>query len=230
MGCTEGGEEDHGRCDRRVHDHSHDPVRGRDHRHPDHDHDPWAGLARDQWSRQIDRQSAEWRSRGGATGDGEDGGAVRHCIAKNDVDGVKPFVYAVEELSGEIHFSDGVVDVGETGGEELHATSISGDREIPLFEIAVLPIEGHVPGAAIGEEVVADVPPEIEGGGGANYVIDEGISQGGVDPENKVGIEFMEMSIGVGREGLFNEVGDAVTEKNKEEEGLPLMIVLVVRV
>lgn len=136
----------------------------------------------------------------------------------------------MEELSGEIHLSDRVVDVGEAGGEELHATGIFGDREITLFEIPVLPIQGHVSGGTIGKEVVPDAPPKIEGGGGTHDVIDEGIGQSGVDPKNEVSIEFAEVGIGVGWEGLFNELGDAIAEKNEEEEGLPLVVVVIVGV
>ena len=43
----------------------------------------------------------------------------------------------MKKLSGEISLGNGVVDVGEAVGEELHATRILGDREVALLEVAV---------------------------------------------------------------------------------------------
>lgn len=66
---------------------------------------------------------------------------------------------AVQELGGEVDLGDGVVNVREPGGEELHPAGILGDRKIPLLQISVLPVQHHVPGSLIAEEVIAGPRP-----------------------------------------------------------------------
>ena len=144
------------------------------------------------------------------------------------MDGVKAFVDAVEELGGEIHLDECVIDVREPSGEQLHAASVLRDGEIPLLEITVLPVEHHVPGSPIGEEVVTDPSPELVRGGGTDDMVSKGIGESGVNPENEMGVKFRGGGVSVGRQWVLDEVGDAVVDQDHEEERLPLMIVVVI--
>lgn len=129
---------------------------------------------------------------------GEDGVEREGLVAENDSDCIQAFVKAVEELRGEVHLEDGVVDVGEAVGEEFHAACVLGDGEVPLFEVAILMIEEHVAGGAVGKEEIMDFLLEGVGGGGAADVVDERVGKGGVDPECDVGVQLEKVGAGVG--------------------------------
>ena len=123
---------------------------------------------------------------------------------QDDADGVE----AMQKLRGKVYLGDRVVDVGKPGGEELHAAGVFGDREIPLLEVAVLPVEHHIPGNLICEEIVHDPRPEGVAGGGTDDMVDEGINESGVDPQSDVSINLAVLGIGIGRGWVLNEVGD----------------------
>ena len=80
------------------------------------------------------------------------------------MDDVEAFVDAVKKLSGEIHFSDGVLDVGQPGGEELHSTSVLGDGEIPMHQVAELGVEDHGATCLVVTEDQVQLGPDVEGG------------------------------------------------------------------
>ena len=105
----------------------------------------------------------------------------------------------MEELGGEIHLGECMIDVREPSAEQLHAASILRDGEIPLLEITVLPVEHHVPGSSIGEEVVTDPSPELVRGGGTDDMVSKGIGESGVNPENEMGVKFRGGGVSVGR-------------------------------
>lgn len=73
-------------------------------------------------------------------------------------------------------------------GEELHAPRVLSHGKIALLEVAILPVEDHEPGSAVGKEEVLDLVPERVGVGGADEVIHHGVGERGVDPEDDVGI------------------------------------------
>jgi hypothetical protein len=50
-------------------------------------------------------------------------------------------------------------------GKHLEAPGVLGDEKITLIQITVLPVELHVLGAAIGEEVVVETALELIRGG-----------------------------------------------------------------
>ena len=94
----------------------------------------------------------------------------------------------------------------------------------------VLPIGHHVPGRPIREEVITDAIPEVIGGGGPYDMIDEVIDEGGVDLENDMGVELKVLGRSIGRWRVVEEVGAAVANQDHQEEGLPLMIIVIGRV
>ena len=151
-------------------------------------------------------------------------------IAENHTYGVKAFVEAVKELGGEVNLGDGVLDVGKAIGKELHGTCVLLDREIALLEVAILPVEDHEPGSTVGEEVITDLGPDGKRGGGADDMIHHGVRESGVDPQGNMSIKLEVGGISVGRRGMLDEMSDAVENKDHEEEGLPLMIIVVSRV
>ncbi|KAE8808862.1 Subtilisin inhibitor 1 [Hordeum vulgare] len=69
-----------------------------------------------------------------------------------------------------------------------------------------------------------------EGGGGADDVIHHRIGESGINPESDMSVEFKVLGGGVGWWRLLNKVGDVVANEHHEEEGFPLMIVLISRV
>ncbi|KAE8769202.1 hypothetical protein D1007_59229 [Hordeum vulgare] len=147
-------------------------------------------------------------------------------VTEDDTNRVHTFVKPMEELGGDIHLGDGVVDVGKAVGEELNAVSILHDGEIALFKVVVLAIEEHEAGGLVGKKEIGDILPEGVGGGGTDNVIGEGIGKGGINPESHMGVELKEVRVGVGWEGLRKEEGDPVSEKHHEKEGFPFVVVV----
>lgn len=113
---------------------------------------------------------------------GKNGVEAESLVAENHVNGVETLGQAMKELRGKIHLGDGMVDVGEAVGKELHATCVLRDREVTLLEVAVLAVEHHEAGDATGEEEVLDLVPDGKGSGGADDVIAHGVRKGGIDP------------------------------------------------
>ncbi|KAM3311280.1 hypothetical protein ACQJBY_031760 [Aegilops geniculata] len=150
---------------------------------------------------------------------GEDGVEGKALVAEDDADGVKPLVKSMKELGGEIHLGNGTIDVSESVGEEFEATSVLRHREVTLFEIAVLAVEDHETGVAIGEEEIFDFVPEGVGGGGADDVIAHGVREGGINPQNDMGIELKVRGRSVGRWRMVEEEGDAVANEDHQKEG-----------
>lgn len=154
----------------------------------------------------------------------------RHGVTENDADGVEALVEAVEKLCGEVHLRDDVIDVGKAGDEQLHASRVLINREVPLLEVAVLVIEGHVLSGAICEKIVSDPVPEIIGCGGTGHMVNDGIGKGGIHGQGNMGIELTVLGVRVGWRGVLDEVGDAVANENHEKERFPFMIVVIGRV
>ncbi|KAE8779639.1 Carboxyl-terminal-processing protease [Hordeum vulgare] len=83
----------------------------------------------------------------------------------------------MDKLGGEIVLGDGVVDVGEPVGDFLYARSIFRDRQAPLLEVAILPVEDHEAFSSVGEEVIMDLLSAGKGSGGTNDMIGDGIAR-----------------------------------------------------
>ena len=58
-------------------------------------------------------------------------------------------------------------------------------------------------------------------------MVEEGIGEGGVDPEHHMGVQLPVLGIGIGWRRVLDEVGDAIAEKHHEKEGFPLVIVVI---
>ncbi|KAE8817779.1 hypothetical protein D1007_04548 [Hordeum vulgare] len=107
----------------------------------------------------------------------------RDLIAKSDPNRVEAFIEAMKELGGEVDLGKSVIDVGHAVSDELHTTRIFIHTKIALLEVAILSVEDHEPGNAIGEEVVIDLLLESEGGGGADDMIHRRVGKGDIDPK-----------------------------------------------